>query len=39
VKAFAGDIYSNAEGLDRAFNEMVELDRAEGDRTAPTPGG
>jgi signal transduction histidine kinase len=35
VKAFAGDIYSNAEGLDRAFSEMVELDRAEGERTAP----
>jgi signal transduction histidine kinase len=29
VKAFAGDIYSNAEGLDRAFSEMIELDGAE----------
>ena len=32
VKEFASDIYSNAEGLDRAFTEMVELDRIEGDR-------
>jgi hypothetical protein len=35
VKAFASDIYSNAEGLDRAFSEMVELDRKAADRTAP----
>jgi len=35
VKAFASDIYSNAEGLDRAFGEMIELDRAESDRRAP----
>lgn len=38
VKAFAGDIYSNAEGLDRAFSEMIELDRAQADRQAPGDG-
>jgi len=32
VKAFASDIYTNAEGLDRAFAEMVELDRVEVER-------
>ncbi len=34
VKAFAGDIYSNAEGLDREFSEMIELDRAQADGQA-----
>lgn len=29
VKAFANDIYKDAERLDRAFSEMVELDRIE----------
>jgi signal transduction histidine kinase len=29
VKAFASDIYKDAERLDRAFSEMVELDRIE----------
>jgi signal transduction histidine kinase len=37
VKDFASEIYSNAEGLDRAFTEMVELDRIEGMR--PNPNG
>jgi len=34
VKAFAGDIYEDAERLDRAFSDMVELDRMEGGRSA-----
>ncbi len=29
VKAFAGDIFNDAERLDRAFTEMLELDRME----------
>ncbi len=29
VKAFAGDIYEDAERLDRAFSDMLELDRME----------
>jgi signal transduction histidine kinase len=29
VRAFASDIYKDAERLDQAFNEMVELDRIE----------
>jgi signal transduction histidine kinase len=32
VKAFASDIHSDAERLDRAFTDMVELDRMEGGR-------
>lgn len=40
VKAFASDIYRNAEGLDRAFTEMVELDRVEGDSASvASPSG
>ncbi len=33
VKAIANDIYSDARRLDRAFEEMLELDRLEGGRT------
>jgi signal transduction histidine kinase len=33
VKVFASDIYKDAERLDRAFSEMVELDRMEAGRT------
>jgi len=33
VRAFAGDIYEDAERLDRAFGDMVELDRMEGGRS------
>ena len=32
VRAFASDIYRDAEGLDRAFGDMLELDRMEGGR-------
>jgi signal transduction histidine kinase len=32
VRAFAGDIYQDAERLDQAFTEMVELDRIEAGR-------
>jgi signal transduction histidine kinase len=32
VKSFASDIYMDAERLDRAFSEMVELDRMEAGR-------
>jgi signal transduction histidine kinase len=32
VKSFASDIYKDAERLDRAFSEMVELDRMEAGR-------
>jgi signal transduction histidine kinase len=34
VKAFATDIYKDAERLDRAFNEMLELDQIEAGRAA-----
>ncbi|TMF78274.1 MAG: HAMP domain-containing histidine kinase [Chloroflexi bacterium] len=33
VKAFASDIYKDAEGLDRAFTDMLELDGIEAGRT------
>src|SRR5256884_8871672 len=33
VRAFAGDIYEDAERLDRAFGDMLELDRMEGGRS------
>ncbi len=33
VKAFAKDIYQDAERLDRAFNQMLELDQIEAGRT------
>jgi PAS domain S-box-containing protein len=33
VKAIANDIYSDARALNRAFEEMLELDRLEGGRT------
>src|SRR3977135_3386733 len=33
VRVFASDIYKDAERLDRAFSQMVELDRMEGGRT------
>ncbi len=33
LRAFATDIYKDAERLDRAFNEMLELDRIEAGRT------
>jgi len=32
VRAYASDIYKDAEGLDRAFNEMLELDGMEAGR-------
>ncbi len=32
VRAYASDIYRDAEGLDRAFNEMLELDGIEAGR-------
>ena len=32
VRAYASDIYKDAEGLDRAFNEMLELDGIEAGR-------
>jgi signal transduction histidine kinase len=34
VRAFASDIYKDAEGLDRAFNQMLELDQIEAGRAA-----
>jgi signal transduction histidine kinase len=34
VRAYASDIYKDAEGLDRAFSEMLELDGIEAGRTA-----
>jgi len=34
VKAFASDIYNDAERLDRAFNDMLELDEMETGRVA-----
>src|SRR2546423_3095081 len=33
VRAFASDIYRDAERLDRAFGDMLELDRMEGGRS------
>jgi signal transduction histidine kinase len=33
LKAFAGDIYDDARRLDRAFNEMIELDQMETGRS------
>jgi signal transduction histidine kinase len=33
VRAYANDIHQDAERLDRAFNEMLELDRMESGRT------
>src|SRR5438094_311816 len=33
ARAFAGDIYEDAERLDRAFGDMLELDRMEGGRS------
>ena len=33
VRSFAGDIYEDAARLDRAFSDMVELDRMEGGRS------
>jgi len=33
VKAFASDIHTDAKRLDRAFNQMLELDRMEAGRT------
>lgn len=38
VKAFAGDIYKDAEGLDRSFNEMLELDSIEAGRATLKAG-
>jgi signal transduction histidine kinase len=34
VRAYASDIYKDAEGLDRAFNEMLELDGIEAGRAS-----
>ena len=34
VRAYANDIYRDAERLDKAFNEMLELDRIEAGRAA-----